>query len=154
MTDHYLTEERLMIQDVARDFTMKEVLPVARAVTDNCYVDMKRLVKRELVTYNKAFKKSPAKVLTQAFERMEYPTLNLTAPAFVGIGGKDVNTPPRMQKALVNSLCSVGSTVRAHFYPTATHGSIVNGSTEESSQFIASVFAGEDIAGNCSSLPF
>jgi alkylation response protein AidB-like acyl-CoA dehydrogenase len=29
MTDHYLTEERLMIQDVAREFSMKEVLPVA-----------------------------------------------------------------------------------------------------------------------------
>ncbi len=29
MTEHYLTEERLMIQEVARDFTMREVLPVA-----------------------------------------------------------------------------------------------------------------------------
>ena len=29
MTAHYLTEERLMIQEVARDFTMKEILPVA-----------------------------------------------------------------------------------------------------------------------------
>ncbi|MCY4566181.1 MAG: acyl-CoA dehydrogenase family protein [Gammaproteobacteria bacterium] len=29
MADHYLTEERRMIQDVAREFTRKEVLPVA-----------------------------------------------------------------------------------------------------------------------------
>ena len=29
MTDHYLTDERRMIQDVARDFTRREVLPVA-----------------------------------------------------------------------------------------------------------------------------
>ncbi len=29
MTAHYLTDERLMIQEVAREFTMKEVLPVA-----------------------------------------------------------------------------------------------------------------------------
>jgi len=29
VTEHYLTDERLMIQEVARDFTMKEVLPVA-----------------------------------------------------------------------------------------------------------------------------
>ena len=29
MAEHYLTEERLMIQDVAREFSMKEVLPVA-----------------------------------------------------------------------------------------------------------------------------
>jgi len=29
MTEHYLNEERRMIQDVARDFTLREVLPVA-----------------------------------------------------------------------------------------------------------------------------
>jgi len=29
MTEHYLTDERRMIQEVARDFTMREVLPVA-----------------------------------------------------------------------------------------------------------------------------
>ena len=29
MSEHYLTEERLMIQEVAREFTRKEVLPVA-----------------------------------------------------------------------------------------------------------------------------
>ncbi|MDA1077361.1 MAG: acyl-CoA dehydrogenase family protein, partial [Proteobacteria bacterium] len=32
MTAPYLTEERLMIQDVARTFTLKEVLPVANAL--------------------------------------------------------------------------------------------------------------------------
>ena len=29
MTEHYLTEERRMIQEVARDFTAREVIPVA-----------------------------------------------------------------------------------------------------------------------------
>ena len=28
MTEHYLNDERRMIQEVARDFTMNEVLPV------------------------------------------------------------------------------------------------------------------------------
>ncbi len=139
---------------VLEDYISAEVLPVAMAVSDTCYVDMKKLVKRELVTYNKAFKKSPVKVLTKAFERMEYPTLKLASPAFFGIGGKDINTPPRMQQALVTRACAQGSRVRAHYYPTATHGSIVNGSTEESSQFIASVFAGDEILGNCNDLPF
>ena len=32
MTEHYLTEERRMIQDVAREFTKNEVLPVANAL--------------------------------------------------------------------------------------------------------------------------
>ena len=139
---------------VLEDYVSADVLPVAMAVNDTCYVDMKKLVKREMVTYNKAFKKSPTNALTKAFKRMEYPTLKLSAPAFFGIGGKDINTPPRMQQALVNRACAQGSKVRAHFYPTATHGSIVNGSTEESSLFIASIFAGEEIPGNCDDLPF
>ena len=32
MTEHYLTQERRMIQDVAREFTKNEVLPVANAL--------------------------------------------------------------------------------------------------------------------------
>ena len=32
MTEHYLTDERRMIQETAREFTMKEVLPVANAL--------------------------------------------------------------------------------------------------------------------------
>jgi pimeloyl-ACP methyl ester carboxylesterase len=136
------------------DYVSPEVLPVAMAVNDTCYADMKKLVKREQVTYNKAFKKSPGDVLHKAFKRMEYPTLKLVAPVFFGIGGMDINTPPRMQQALVEAICAAGSTVEAHFYRTGTHASIVNGSTEDSSLFVEAAFAGEDIKGNCQKLPF
>ena len=45
MTQHYLTDERLMIQDVAREFTRKEVLPVANEldpVQGNIPMDLRR----------------------------------------------------------------------------------------------------------------
>lgn len=131
------------------DYVSTEVLPVAKAVSDTCYAEMKQLVKKQQVTYIKAFKKSPVEPLNKAFKRMEYPTLKLNAPAFFGIGGKDINTPPRMQQALVRDACAAGSKVETHFYRTGTHGSIVNGSTEDSSLFVAAAFAGEELQGNC-----
>lgn len=139
---------------VLEDYVSTDVLPVAMAVNDTCYAEMKKLVKKEQVTYNKAFKQSPAEPLQKAFKRMEYPTPKLTAPAFMGIGGKDVNTPPRMQQALVRDFCAAGSKVEVHYYRTGTHGSIVNGSTEDSSLFVAAAFVGGNITGNCQQLPF
>ena len=136
------------------DYVSTEVMPVAMAVDNTCYAEMKQLVKKEQVTYNKAFKQSPAGPLQKAFKRMEYPTMKLTAPAFMGIGGKDINTPPRMQQALVRDFCAAGSKIEVHYYLTGTHGSIVNGSTEDSSLFVAAAFSGDDIMGNCQKLPF
>ena len=136
------------------DYVSDEVMPVATAVDNTCYAEMKKLVKREKVTYLKSFKKSPAEPLQTAFKAMEYPNLKLPVPAFFGIGGKDMNTPARMQQKLVNDVCKAGSTVEAHFYRTGTHGSIVNGSTEDSSLFVAAAFAGKKLQGNCENLPF
>jgi|TARA_B110000977_G_scaffold6093_1_gene8568 pimeloyl-ACP methyl ester carboxylesterase len=136
------------------DYVSDDVLPVAMAVDDTCYAEMKQLVKKKQVTYNKAFKQSPTEPLQKAFKRMEYPSLSVTAPVFMGIGGKDINTPPRMQQALVRDFCAAGSKIEAHYYHTGTHGSIVNGSTEDSSLFVAAAFSGEDIKGNCHNLPF
>ena len=154
---NFLALSKLSLIDpefVLEDYISDEVLPVARAVNDTCYIDMKKLVVREQVTYNKAFKKSPAKVLEKAFKRMEYPSLKFPVPAFIGIGGKDRSTPPRMQQALVRDACSEGSIVEAHYYRTGTHASIVNGSTEDSSLFVEAIFAGKEIEGNCRDLPF
>ena len=135
-------------------FVSSDILPVAKAVDNTCYVDIKKRIKREQITYNKAFKQSPTKRLTKAFQRMEYPTLELPMPAFIGTGGKDKDAPVRMQQALVRDACKAGSRIQAQFYVTGTHGSVVNGSTEDSSKFVSAAFAGEILPGNCENLPY
>ncbi|MCB1686634.1 MAG: acyl-CoA dehydrogenase family protein [Pseudomonadales bacterium] len=47
MTQHYLTEERRMIQDVAREFTLREVLPVANEL-DPIKGDMPESLRRKM----------------------------------------------------------------------------------------------------------
>lgn len=136
------------------DYVSSEVLPVAEAVNNTCYSDMKKLVKSRQVTYDKSFIKDPAPALIKAFERMEYPNLKFGVPVFIGIGGKDINTPAKMQKALVKDACAEGAVVEAHFYRTGTHGSVVGASTEDSSVFVAAAFSGRKIVGNCQNLPF
>lgn len=47
MTQHYLTDERRMIQDVAREFTLREVLPVANEL-DPVKGDMPESLRRKM----------------------------------------------------------------------------------------------------------
>lgn len=136
------------------DYTSKDGLSAAKAADNTCYVDIKKRIKSEALTYNKTFTRSPTKRLEKAFERMEYATLALPMPVFIGTGGKDKDAPVRMQQALVRDACKAGARVQAHFYVTGTHGSVVNGSTEDSSKFVGAAFAGGSLPGNCKNLPY
>lgn len=137
-----------------KDFVSDKGLFLAKATGNTCYAQLKKRIKNEELTYNQAFKHSPTKRLQKAFERMEYATLALPMPAFIGTGGKDKDAPVRMQQALVRDACKAGSKIQAQFYATGTHGSVVNGSTEDSSKFVSAAFAGEQLPGNCESLPY
>lgn len=136
------------------DYASSDGLLLAQAMEDTCYAQLKTRIKNDELTYNMAFDLSPTERLETAFQRMEYATLNLPMPVFLGTGGKDKDAPVRMQQALVRDACTAGSRVQAQFYPTGTHGSVVNGSTEDSSKFVSAAFAGEHIPGNCQNLPY
>lgn len=136
------------------DYVSEDGFAFAKAMDTTCYAQLKRYVVRKGLTYNQAFKESPTKRLEKAFERMEYPTLAFPMPVFIGTGGKDRDSPVRMQQALVGDACKAGSNVQAQFYVTGTHGSVVNGSTEDSSKFVVTAFAGVPLPGNCDNLPY
>ncbi|MFK8049418.1 MAG: lipase family protein [Halioglobus sp.] len=136
------------------DYASEKGLSVAKAVDNTCYVDVKKLIKSEALSYDRAFTHSPTVRLGKAFERMEYVSLAFPMPVFIGTGGKDKDAPVRMQQALVRDACKAGSRVQAEFYVTGTHGSVVNGSTEDSSKFVSSAFARDSLPGNCENLPY
>lgn len=136
------------------DYISDDVLPIAKSVQNTCHKHVKAKVVAEKLTYNRVFKKAPTEHLTMAFSKMGYPTLKLPVPTFIGTGGKDKDTPPRMQAALVTRACKAGSTIMSKLYPELDHRGVVNGSTGDTLPFVQSVFAGEDIEGNCGKLPF
>jgi len=83
-----------------------------------------------------------------------YPTLELTVPLFLGTGGIDQDTPPRMQAALVRDMCAAGTRVTSVLYPDLNHREVVPFSPQDSIPFLRAAFAGEELAGNCDALPF
>lgn len=136
------------------DYVSDDVLPIAESVQNTCHKDIKEKVVAEKLTYNRVFKKQPTEHLVNAFSKMGYPTLTLGVPTFVGTGGKDKDTPPRMQAALVTRACKAGSTIKFKLYPNLDHRGVVPGSTKDTLPFVKAAFAGEKIEGNCGNLPF
>ena len=137
-----------------RDYVHDEVLPTARAVSSVCNRDMREKIEKLGLTYNRTFKKSPSQHFQQAYEKMQFPTLMLPAPLYVGTGSIDRDTPPRMQARFVEAACEAGSNVSAHLYPGYDHLTVLNHSMTDSIAFVAAAFAGVEAPGNCGDLPF
>jgi pimeloyl-ACP methyl ester carboxylesterase len=135
------------------DYLSTAALPVAMSITTGCMGQIAQAVNTAGLTYDTTFTRDPAERMLSGYELMGYPTLNVPTPVFMGAGGKDRDVPPAMQLGLATDACRAGSRIEAHIYPDADHSGAVNGSTAESSVFIARAFAGEKIAGNCAALP-
>ncbi|QJB70765.1 alpha/beta fold hydrolase [Parasphingorhabdus halotolerans] len=136
------------------DYVSDAVLPIARSVENSCHKDVKAKVVAEKLTYNRTFKKSPSEHLIAAFGMMGFPTLKFPVPFFVGTGGKDKDTPPRMQAAFVKRACEAGSVIISTLYPDLDHRAVVPGSTGDTLPFVKALFAGTDVKGNCGDLLF
>jgi len=136
----------------AADYVYESVQPTARAVQAVCNRDMRAKIEDLGLTYDNTFKRSPP--LEQGFEKMQFPTLALSVPLYVGTGSNDRDTPPRMQARLVDAACEAGSNVSAHLYEGYDHLTVLNHSLVDSIPFVKAVFSGEELRGNCDSLPF
>ncbi len=137
-----------------RDYITDDVWPIAERVEDTCYAEIKVMVSEGQLTRRISFRQSPSVALRQGFARMGYPTLNITAPVFLGTGGQDKDTPPRMQASLVRDMCRAGTRVTSVLYPELNHREVVPFSPKDSIPFVRAAFASEEIAGNCENLPF
>lgn len=131
------------------DYLTDYARPIAQRADDLCYASLKKEVINSALSRRNSFKKNPRVGLKKAFNAMGYPHLNLPVPLFFGTGGKDNDTPPRMQKALKIALCEAGTTVQSQFYPDLDHRGVVLPSTSDSLPFVGALFAGQGVAGNC-----
>jgi Secretory lipase len=84
---------------------------------------------------------------------LQYSTLHLSTPLFVGTGAQDHDVPPATQLALVRNACAEGSTVEAHLYAGLDHGGTVNASLKDSVPFVRKLMAGEPITPVCEPAP-
>ena len=136
------------------DYVSDEALPTASAVNDTCHRDVRALVTKNQLTYNKSFKEDPTEALGLAFAQMGYPRLDIPVPAYIGSGVNDRDTPLRMQANLIKQACAAGAIIQSNIYPGKDHLTVLNHSTVDSIPFVKAAFAGETISGNCNALPF
>ncbi|QYJ08132.1 lipase family protein [Qipengyuania flava] len=148
-----------LVQRTDANFRLEEyvsdrAMPIALSIRETCHKQVRAKVVQEGLSYNETFKRPPSEHLVKAFARMGYPTLGLRVPLFVGTGGKDRDTPLRMQAALVRRACAAGTQVTAVYYPELDHRGVVPASTADSISFARAAFSGELVEGNCGALPY
>jgi pimeloyl-ACP methyl ester carboxylesterase len=80
---------------------------------------------------------------------LEYSTVKLSQPLFVGTGQQDQDVPPAGQLALVRNACAVGSVVEAHLYTGLNHSATVNASLKDSIPFVRKVLSGDPVPSVC-----
>ena len=80
---------------------------------------------------------------------MEYPTVRLTAPLFVGAGENDRDVPVTRQLKLVKTACAAGTVVEAHVYRGLDHVQPVEASLKDAIPFARKALAGETITSIC-----
>jgi pimeloyl-ACP methyl ester carboxylesterase len=114
-----------------------------------CVADMfKTVVKAELnraVGLTNGFRDTFPTILPA----MEYPTLKLKQPLFIGTGQEDKDVRPASQLHLAKDACAAGTTVEAHLYAGLNHSATVNGSLKDSLPFVRKVLAGETVTPVC-----
>ncbi|HLZ02489.1 MAG TPA: lipase family protein [Bradyrhizobium sp.] len=81
---------------------------------------------------------------------LEYPSLKLSAPLFMGIGELDQDAPASLQLALTKKACNAGTTIEAHLYAGAPHNEAVTRLLPQAIRFADAVLAGKTVTPVCS----
>lgn len=152
LTVYGLTLTELVDPDFRlRDIVNEAAWPVISEVGNACVWDFIGATMQAGLTTRKVFN-SPYQTAQQtALSAVNYPTLKLDVPLFVGTGEVDQITPAGMQAAFVKDACAAGSTIVSRIYPGATHNTGLGLSKEGSAVFVANAFNGEPIPNECRS---
>lgn len=150
----------LYLLETAQDPTLAQsaIAPDAQAIAAQtakvCLHATEQAIETNRLTRRKAFDpKAMAAALPSLLPPLEYPTLKLAMPVFLGTGGKDHDVPTPGQILLAKDACAAGSDVVFHLYPAQDHSGTVMTSLPDSTPFVRAVLAGERPASNCATLP-
>jgi pimeloyl-ACP methyl ester carboxylesterase len=137
----------------ANQLITARALPLLQQARTTCVAAMFRAV--EAAGLNRETTVGPgfAAAINAVLPSMEYATLKLPQPLFVGTGEYDRDVMPARQLMLVRNACAAGSVVEAHLYAGLNHGETVNASLKDSVPFVRKVLAGEPIKSICVPVP-
>lgn len=115
-----------------------------------CLPDLMKAAAARNLDPSKAFRPGMLKRLWDTDVALRsFPTLDLKAPVFFGIGAADTAALPMTTLTLVNDLCSRGNVVEAHIYKDKDHSGVVNAAVVDAIAFAKAAIAGRPIAATC-----
>jgi pimeloyl-ACP methyl ester carboxylesterase len=127
----------------------ERALPVLQEARTTCVGALFREVVRAGLNRGNALRPGYVDAFKAVLPSMQYSTVKLSQPLFVGTGEQDHDVPPANQLALVRNACTAGSVVEAHLYTGLNHGATVNASLRNSVPFVRKIMAGEPITPAC-----
>jgi Secretory lipase len=101
------------------------------------------------LTRAESVKEGYYKALAANMPLLEYPSLKLALPVFIGMGEEDVDAPTRLQLEFVTKACAAGTTVEAHLYAGLTHYQALTVSQPDALRFAENVLAGNQTKRIC-----
>ena len=136
-----------------RDFITDLAWGLAEEAQTLCYRELKLKVTKANLMRGEVFTQNPMSDLEETFAQMNYPSLGINVPVFLGTGQFDRDTPYRMQAKLVQDLCAENTVVQWEVYPDLDHRGVVLPSLADSLPFIRSIFAGKTVTSSCPRVP-
>ena len=133
-------------------FTPK-AMPAYRDAAKLCVHQLTDRVKEDGLNFGNSLQPGFARALAPALAAMEYPTLKLAQPLFIGTGELDRDVPPPLQYGLVKAACAAGTVVQAHVYKGLSHDQTVNASLPDSATFTQAVMSDRPVTPQCSPVP-
>lgn len=115
-----------------------------------CLPDLMKAAAARNLDPSKAFRPGMLKRLWDTdVDLRSFPTLDLAAPVFFGIGAADTAALPMTTLTLVNDLCSRGNVVEARIYKDKDHSGVVNAAAADAIAFAKAAIEGGPIAPTC-----
>jgi acetyl esterase/lipase len=133
----------------ASDMFTEKALPLFEMTRRACIWQLALEVIGLGVTRAESVKPGYDKALAANLPLLEYPSLKLSQPVFMGIGDQDIDAPTRLQLKFAKNACAAGTKVEAHLYAGLTHYQALTRSQPEAIRFAQAVLASKTIKQIC-----
>lgn len=133
----------------ASDMFSEKALPLFELTRSACVWQLALEALGSGLTRTESVKEGYYKAIEANLPLLEYPSLTLAAPLFIGMGEEDVDAPTRLQLEFVKKVCATGTKVEAHLYAGYTHYQALTKSQPDAVRFAESVLAGNTIKPIC-----
>lgn len=134
----FLSEAAKNPQLKAEDYFQDKALPLLARANELCIIPLTEEVMKQKLTVENSLKPGIQDLLTTAKGSLQYPTLAIDHPVFIGIGEADINVPTMMQKQFAADVKAAGTQAEIHLYPGLDHSGTVNPSLRDSVPFVLS----------------